>query len=747
MPDVLADAGGFPAAAVSAAVEAAAELGVLVGDGERYRFAHDLYRETVYDSLHPARRCELHLAVGEALEKRHRRGAQVQAAALARHFATAVALDGPQRALRWAFAAAAADRSRMAFTEEAAHLRRARAATEAAGSSFAADALIDLLLAESEAYTRAGYAEQARQLLHEAWDRTVGLGDPARMVRAALGLAGLGARFAMPRDDVVAVLEQARDSAAGDARLAAIVTAQLARELRHSVPQQRARADPLSRQALELASTVDDPTTLASCLLARHDVLWSPGNATARLDLAREITALGARTGDDERRVQGLLLAANALLEGGSPAFRVELAEYLRAAGRLRQPRHDYLVLTRRAALALLDGTVDAGEELVEQAAALGRKIAEPDTGNVRMSQRLEVARIRADPPLLIRTAEEAVRWWVGVPLHAHAVAAGLYARAGDLDAARRCLRVVRELGDWRADRSYLWTVFAGGLAVAAARLRDEHWCTELLTELEPLTGSCGVNGAMVCFAGSHAHWAAIVADALGRTEEAAEHRHRAATVYERIGAPAWLAEVSAEPAEPTRPAATATALLRRDGELWEIRYRGRSAHLRAAKGLSDLAVLLARPGVDVSATELAGARTADSARPAPVLDTAARSAYQRRLADIDAALGGPSDVSSSDDDHPHPADGDRLRTERAALLSELRHATGLSGRNRRLGPEITDRSRKMVTARIRDAIRRIADVLPELGTHLDRSVITGNYCRYQPSEPLKWSLPAPHNH
>lgn len=113
------------------------------------------------------------------------------------------------------------------------------------------------------------------------------------------------------------------------------------------------------------------------------------------------------------------------------------------------------------------------------------------------------------------------------------------------------------------------------------------------------------------------------------------------------------------------------------------------------------------------------------------MLDTAARNAYQRRLADIDAAFDRLSDVSGDD----------RLRTERTALLNELRQATGLSGRNRRLGPEITDRSRKMVTARIRDAIRRIADVLPDLGTHLDRSVITGNYCRYQPSEPLKWSV------
>lgn len=53
-------------------------------------------------------------------------------------------------------------------------------------------------------------------------------------------------------------------------------------------------------------------------------------------------------------------------------------------------------------------------------------------------------------------------------------------------------------------------------------------------------------------------------------------------------------------------------AELRRDGELWRVRHHGSSAHLRDLKGLSDLAVLLARPGVDVHVLELAGAGHSD---------------------------------------------------------------------------------------------------------------------------------------
>ncbi|MGH3823851.1 MAG: hypothetical protein ACRDRA_13625, partial [Pseudonocardiaceae bacterium] len=244
-----------------------------------------------------------------------------------------------------------------------------------------------------------------------------------------------------------------------------------------------------------------DPATLTECLLARHDVLWTPGRAAERIELAREITGLAERTGDAERHAEGLLLTANALLEDGSAAFRAVLTEYLGAAERFGQPRYDYLALTRRGALALIDGRLDDAERLIEQASALGDRIGEPDTGNVRMSQLLGLVRARGEPGQLRATAAEAIRWWVGVPSHAHAVAAALLAQAGepdDLDGARRALGTVMSLGQWRDDRSYLWPVFVGGMATAAVRLGEQAICAELLAELEPVAGACGVNGALV---------------------------------------------------------------------------------------------------------------------------------------------------------------------------------------------------------------------------------------------------------
>jgi hypothetical protein len=82
-----------------------------------------------------------------------------------------------------------------------------------------------------------------------------------------------------------------------------------------------------------------------------------------------------------------------------------------------------------------------------------------------------------------------------------------------------------------------------------------------------------------------------------------------------------------------------------------------------------------------------------------------------------------------------------QLDAQRAALIAELSRATGLGGRPRTLGASTTERARKAVTGRLREAIRRIEAVLPELGAHLNRSVITGTTCRYEPVKPLAWRL------
>jgi hypothetical protein len=580
---------------------------------------------------------------------------------------------------------------------------------------------------------RSGDAAEAKSLLEAAWQRALPTGEADLLATVALGLDRVGARFAMPRTELIAPLEAAR--AALDGRGSAVeaqVTAALARELQHSVPADRPRARPLAAAAVAIARRLDDPATLATCLLAEHDALWTPGTGSERAAIAAQIADAARRAGDPERLAQALLLSANAQLENGSAGFRAALEEFQYVTGGLRQPRHDYVLRTRQAALALLDGDIDTGERLSAEAAELGEAAGDSDTGNVRMSQRLEIVRARADPDELSATAAAAVSWWIGAPAHAHAVAAGFYARAGDLRRARLELDTVLSLPDWRTDRSYLWSVFAGELAAAAIALGDEQMCRLLLDDLRPLAGTCAVNGALVCFMGAHAHRIGLLHAALGNRPAAAAALERALATHRRLGARGWeaesraaLATLAAGPAGSSPPVAGVE--LRLVGDMWQAGYRGRIAYLRDAKGLHDLAVLLARPGVDVPALDLAGVGGAAAAAPAePVLDRTALAAYRRRLAELDEDLAAAR------------ADGDTGRRERAAderevLLGELRRATRPGGAARQLGSGPAERARKAVTARIRDAIKRIGVALPEFGTHLDRTVRTGTTCRYDP--------------
>ncbi|HWN26128.1 MAG TPA: AAA family ATPase, partial [Actinomycetospora sp.] len=289
-PDVLGDVCGRTAAEVAALVEEGVTGGVLARHGGRTVLAHDLVRESVVDALPLQRRLALHGRLADALERRVSAGGAAVPADLARHTAAAVGVEGGARAVRWAREAARADRTRLAFTEAAVHLARARRALEEAGIGGVGGDLVDLLLEEADARARSGSPDAARALLEDAGARARVLGDAERLGLVALGVQRLGSRFAMPRDAVIEVLDAAREAlAGGGTALEARLVAALGRELHHSVPAHRARARPLSEEAIALARAVGDDETLADCLLARHDVLWSPGRGAERLPIVREL--------------------------------------------------------------------------------------------------------------------------------------------------------------------------------------------------------------------------------------------------------------------------------------------------------------------------------------------------------------------------------------------------------------------------------------------------------------------------
>src|SRR5690606_38060855 len=108
-----------------------------------------------------------------------------------------------------------------------------------------------------------------------------------------------------------------------------------------------------------------------------------------------------------------------------------------------------------------------------------------------------------------------------------------------------------------------------------------------------------------------------------------------------------------------------------------------------------------------------------------PALDEKARQEYRRRVRELEEELDEATEL------------GDRgrieaLQEEMDFITRELSRAFGLGGRQRPSGAA-AERARVNVRRRIKDAIQRIGEQLPEAGRYLDNTVKTGSYCRYAP--------------
>jgi hypothetical protein len=229
------------------------------------------------------------------------------------------------------------------------------------------------------------------------------------------------------------------------------------------------------------------------------------------------------------------------------------------------------------------------------------------------------------------------------------------------------------------------------------------------------------------------AHSLATLADALaarggpGDVQAASDRRRRARQLAERVGMPVLL-ERLARPADEWS--------LGRDGDDWLLEAGAERARLRDGRGLHYLRALLAAPGRDIAALDLAaGGAGLATAGTGPPLDAAARADYRRRLAELEAEL-------DAADRFGEAARAARAEAERRALVGELRRASGLGGRARTASPE-AERARVNVTRTLRATIDKIALTAPACAAHLRASVHTGRACRYAPAPggPSRWHV------
>jgi hypothetical protein len=345
-----------------------------------YRFNHELVRKALYDRLGSARRAELHLRVGEALESAGDRSGRVLAD-LAHHFAAAAPLGAteravvhlPRRALRSRSRSTGGGGFRTALESGSSPRPRGPRPTSAGTASHRAGKVPDALAAFRSA------AEIAREL-----------GSADLLARAAIGYEETCWRPGIVDEGAIELLEEAADAFSDESsELRVALLSGLARALDFRGDHDRGAQARTS--AIAMARRLGDRTGLATVLMRSY---WSGG--TNSLDGVLEmVTGRGTQPRCWATRVRPRRWAGVPALValGDVDAARHEVDELLRTAEQTAQPFIVHVAEHYGSAIALCEGLLDAAEVMAHSSHEWSRVLTGRDASGVYGIQMFSVRR------------------------------------------------------------------------------------------------------------------------------------------------------------------------------------------------------------------------------------------------------------------------------------------------------------------------------------------------------------------
>lgn len=528
-----------------------------------------------------------------------------------------------------------------------------------------------------------------------------------------------------------------------------------------------------------------DPVALAEALHLAHLCALGPGDGPLRQRLAQDLTDQAARTGRRFDLLLGLLWQTVDLFLAGDPHAYRRLAE-LRAALNGGHLAFGYAVSAMEVMLAVRSGRLDRAEAMAKECARLGAAAGDVNTVGWRAGQLGVIRWYQGRSAELVGGLGELVDS-AALSLIDNSAVAGLAlaaASAGDTRLATCTLARLcgRDLGDLPRSSSWLMALYC--VVEAADLLGDRETASRAYELLAPFAHLPVVASRGAICLGSVQHSLGVAALTLDDADGAVRHLREAvrgnlalghwpATVLSRwrlgqalvrrdgpdaeaalrelalaeseaaqLGMKLPEADVPA-PSVPRRERPSGPARCERHGRLWRVVSGGREAVVEDGVGLRYLAILLANPGADIPAVELAAsaALTPAGSGPSggaagepgrrgesvqPVLDEQAKREYKRRLADLQDAV----DAAEAAGDAARAA---TATAERDWLISELAASAGLAGRTRRFA-DADERARVSVGKAIRRALDRVSAVDAVLGAELGTAIHTGRRCCYRPT-------------
>lgn len=357
-PRLLAAAVGIDELAVAQALEHAAAAELLIADVHgRHRFAHDLYAQSIADSLSAVRRAALHGQFARALAQ-----ADAEPGRIALHHDLA---GDATAAAPWHLGAARVALQRRAWVQAEA------AATAAWAAAPGPELRVDAQLLVAQARLRRSDAAGAEASLDEAWRDAVRAG-PARVAEVCLARAELHtvtSRGALALDELQAL---EADPALND-------------ELRRRLLQQRAAA---------------------LGYLGRHD--------EALPQLQRLLDALPPSAVVEQLHVLNLL-SRNAYWAGQLDAARLHVERSLAVARGLGDDVSLARSLHRLGALARERGEIDSADALLRESAEAARRAGHTEVLRSALTTmattRLDQLRLD-EAELLLAECEDAAPFW-----------------------------------------------------------------------------------------------------------------------------------------------------------------------------------------------------------------------------------------------------------------------------------------------------------------------------------------------